>query len=267
MIRTLLFGIALCLGMMIAAGCIERTEELADMPPHIAAALRSNDESSSADSADSDDSEPDAEDPHAELLDPMHERFQEKAPDAYRVKFHTSAGDFIVRVERAWSPRGADRFHNLVKHGFYDGVRFFRVVDGFVAQFGIHGEPRVSEAWREARIDDDPVVQSNHRGTLVYATSGADSRTAQLFINYKDNTEPLDGMGFSPFAEVVEGMDVVDSLYAGYGEGAPRGRGPNQMLIQRRGNAYLKEEFSRLDHIITARITEDAKENSDEKDR
>lgn len=178
------------------------------------------------------------------------------APDSFRVRFETSAGDFTVLVRRAWAPNGADRFYNLVRHGFYDGVHFFRVLEGFVAQFGIHGDPEVSAAWRDATIPDDPVVAGNERGTLTFATRGANSRTTQLFINYGDNSQ-LDAMGFAPIGEVVEGMEVVDRLYAGYGEGPPRGGGPDQAKIQEEGNAYLETSFPRLDHVERATVVAD----------
>lgn len=189
------------------------------------------------------------------LLRPASAELNRTAPDSFRARFETSEGEFVVLVRREWAPRGADRFYNLVRNGFYDGVRFFRVLDGFVAQFGIHGDPRVFAAWREAAIRDDPVVASNVRGTLSFATSGADSRTTQVFINYGDNSQ-LDAMGFAPFGEVVQGMGVVDRLYAGYGEGAPNGSGPNQGRIQAEGNAYLDEAFPELDRVERAVIVE-----------
>lgn len=185
------------------------------------------------------------------LLEPSLAR--EQAPEQFRVKFETTKGDFLVEVHRDWSPRGADRFYNLVKIGFYNDVAFFRVLEGFVAQFGINGNPEVNKAWRNATITDDPVKHSNTRGTLVFATGGPNTRTTQLFINYADNTN-LDRSGFSPFGEVVEGMEVVNSLYAGYGEGAPRGSGPNQALIQAAGNSYLKSRFQKLDYVKSASL-------------
>lgn len=188
------------------------------------------------------------------LLDPSLPEWKEKAPAEFRVKFVTSRGDFIVHVERAWAPIGTDRFHALVKNGYYDDVRFFRVVSDFMAQFGIHGSPKVNAAWREARIADDPVVKSNLRGWLSFATSGPNSRTTQVFINFQDKNKSLDDQKFSPFGQVVEGMEVVDKLYSDYGDGPPRGRGPNQSRIQSDGNAYLNAEFKKLDFIKTARI-------------
>ncbi len=146
-----------------------------------------------------------------------------------------------------------DRFYTLVKSGYYDGVRFFRVISGFMAQFGIHGDPKVSAVWRERTMPDDPVRQSNARGMVTYATAGPGTRTTQIFINYRDNSG-LDGQGFAPFGKVVEGMNVVDRLFAGYGEGAPRGGGPNQGRIQAEGNAYLARDFPKLDYVKRATI-------------
>ena len=187
------------------------------------------------------------------LLQPESPVMTQTAPDTFRVTFETTAGDFVVEARRDWAPRGVDRFYNLVREGFFEGVRFFRVIDGFMAQFGIAGDPEVATAWREARIPDDPVEASNTRGRVSFATSGPGSRTTQLFINYGDNSR-LDDMGFSPIGEVVEGMDVVDSLHSGYGEGAPRGRGPEQGRISREGNAYLESDFPELDWIRHAVI-------------
>ena len=175
------------------------------------------------------------------------------APDVFRARFETSKGDFVIEVRREWSPNGADRFYNLLANGFYDDIRFFRVIAGFMAQFGIHGDPDVAAAWRGARIDDDPVVQSNTRGMVSYAMGGPNTRTTQLFINFGDNSR-LDGMGFSPFGQVVEGMDVVDQIHSGYGEGAPNGNGPSQGQIQSRGNEYLDADFPLLDRVVTATI-------------
>lgn len=179
--------------------------------------------------------------------------FTEKAPATYKAKFDTSKGAFVITVHRDWAPLGADRLYNLVKAGFYDDVRFFRVIPGFMAQFGIHGRPSVMEAWRPARLKDDPVKQSNMRGYVTFATAGPNTRTTQLFINFKDNAN-LDKMGFAPVGEVTTGMDVVDKLYDGYGEGAPRGKGPDQGAMQMEGNAYLTKSFPKLDYIKTATI-------------
>lgn len=178
----------------------------------------------------------------------------EKAPDVYRAKFDTSKGTFVIEVTRAWSPNGADRFYNLVKNGFYDNCRFFRVLSGFMAQFGINGDPSTSTAWRAAQIQDDPVKQSNVRGYVTYAKSAApNSRTTQIFINFGNNAR-LDADGFAPFGKVVEGMDIVGSLYAAYGEGAPGGAGPDQNRVQMEGNAYLLKEFPKLDYVKSAVI-------------
>jgi len=178
---------------------------------------------------------------------------RDRAPDTFRVRFDTSKGAFVVEVNRAWAPNGADRFYNLVKNGFYDDARFFRVISGFMVQFGIHGDPKIAAPWREARIADDPVTQSNKRGYITYAMAGPNTRTTQLFINFGDNSS-LDRQGFAPFGRVVSGMDVVDRLNPEYGEGAPRGRGPDQMRLQKEGNAYLAKEFSRMDYIKKATI-------------
>jgi peptidyl-prolyl cis-trans isomerase A (cyclophilin A) len=175
------------------------------------------------------------------------------APATYKAKFDTSKGAFEVEVHRDWAPAGADRFYNLVKNGFFDDARFFRVISGFMVQFGIHGDPSVSAQWRQARIPDDPVKQSNSRGMVTFATAGPNTRTTQVFINFADNAK-LDGMGFAPFGQVVSGMNVVDSLYNGYGEGAPRGMGPDQGRMQQEGNAYLMKDFGKLDYIKKATI-------------
>jgi peptidyl-prolyl cis-trans isomerase A (cyclophilin A) len=177
----------------------------------------------------------------------------EKAPETFRVKFETTKGDFVLDVTRSWAPRGADRFYNLVKHGYYDECRFFRVLSGFVAQWGINGDPALNRVWRNATIQDDPVVESNRKGYITYAMGGPNTRTTQLFINLADNTR-LDGMGFSPFGRVSEGMEVVESLHADYGEGSPRGMGPEQGRIQMEGNKYLVEQFPKLDRIKRATI-------------
>ena len=176
-----------------------------------------------------------------------------QAPATYKVKFDTSKGPFVVEVHRDWAPLGADRFYNLVKNGFFTDARFFRVISGFMVQFGINADPRVSAVWRGARISDDPVRQSNTRGMITFATAGPNTRTTQVFINYGSNAR-LDSQGFAPFGEVVSGMNVVDALYSGYGEGAPGGAGPAQGRVQSEGNAYLSKEFPKLDYIKTATI-------------
>jgi peptidyl-prolyl cis-trans isomerase A (cyclophilin A) len=177
----------------------------------------------------------------------------EKAPDTFKANFDTSKGSFTITVNRGWAPNGADRFYNLVKNGFYDDVRFFRVLDGFMAQVGIHGNPTIAKAWVGARIQDDPVKQSNRRGYVTFATGGPNTRTTQIFINFRDNVA-LDKQGFAPFGEVTSGMNVVDRLYSGYGEGAPSGKGPDQQRVQGEGNTYLNKDFPRLDFIKAATI-------------
>jgi len=179
---------------------------------------------------------------------------KDQAPAVYQARFETSKGAFVIEVTRAWAPRGADRFHKLVKSGYYDDCRFFRVIAGFMAQFGINGDPEVNAAWNGATLTDDPVVKSNRRGYVSFAMSGPNSRTTQVFINYDDRNANLDGMGFAPFGRVVQGMEVVDALFSGYGEGAPRGRGPDQGRIQALGNAYLNSRFPKLDYIVKAAI-------------
>ncbi|HLK55724.1 MAG TPA: peptidylprolyl isomerase [Chthonomonadaceae bacterium] len=181
----------------------------------------------------------------------MHpEQLKDKAPETFKAKFETTKGDFIVDVTRSWSPNGADRFYNLVKYGFFDGVKFFRVVPGFVVQFGIHGDPDLATKWLQSNIPDDKVVQSNKRGFLTYAKSGApNSRSTQLFINLADN-DRLDSMGFSAFGKVSKGMDVVDKLYGGYGEQLTQLQGE----IAQEGNKFLEENFPKLDAIKKATI-------------
>ncbi|MFP4115346.1 MAG: peptidylprolyl isomerase [Spirochaetota bacterium] len=175
------------------------------------------------------------------------------APHEFTIRFHTTKGEFLARAHRGWSPHGVDRLYELVSNGFYDDVAFFRVLSGFVAQFGISGDPEEGAGWREQPIPDDPVRSSNTEGSISFAMAGPGSRTTQLFINLADNTR-LDSMGFAPVAEVVEGMDVVRRLHAGYGEGAPRGNGPEQGRIQKEGNDYLRESFPDLDYVTKAEI-------------
>jgi peptidyl-prolyl cis-trans isomerase A (cyclophilin A) len=184
--------------------------------------------------------------PSAALTNPA--ALKETAPATYNVIFSTSVGDFVVQVTRAWAPRGADRFYNLVKHGYYNNSRVFRVMPNFMAQFGIHGDPKVQERWREATIADEPATQSNRRGYITFAKSAMpNSRTTQVFINFKDNSV-LDPQGFAPFGQVVSGMEVVDKINGEYGEQ------PIQGLIQGSGNAYLDKEFPRLTVIKSATI-------------
>ena len=169
------------------------------------------------------------------------------APAEFKVLFSTTCGDFTVQVHRDWAPVGADRFYNLVRNGFFTNAAFFRVIPNFVAQFGLNANPAVSKAWQDAKIQDDPVKQSNKRGTLVFAMAGPNTRTTQFFINFKDNTR-LDGMGFAPFGEVIQGMENVDKIYPGYGEQ------PQQDLIAQQGDAYLTKNFRELDKIKFARV-------------
>ena len=179
------------------------------------------------------------------LKDPR--SLSEVAPAIYTVRLDTSTGPVVIEVHREWAPLGADRFYNLVKSGFFNDVRFFRVIGGQLAQFGMHGDPAVQEAWRDAVIEDDPVRRGNTRGSVSFATRGPNSRTTQLFINLRDNGA-YDRLGFAPFAEVVSGMDVVDRLYSEYEER------PEQPLIDEEGNAYLKREFPNLDYIQKAAL-------------
>lgn len=181
----------------------------------------------------------------ADLTQPS--KLTEKAPDSFKVKFDTSKGAFTVEITRSLAPNGVDRFYNLVNAGYFKDTEFFRVVPGFMVQFGIHGDPKVAAAWRDAKIPDDPVKASNTRGAITFATAGPNTRTTQLFINYGNNTF-LDGQGFAPFGKVIDGMDVVDKINSESGER------PNQMLIQTQGNTYLKKAFPNLDYIKSATI-------------
>jgi homoserine O-acetyltransferase len=195
-----------------------------------------------------------AQSPPDILLSPQDARWNEPAPEVFRAAFETTRGTFSIDVHRAWSPHGADRFYNLVRHGFYDGIRFNRVIAGFIAQWGVSGYPEVTRIWKTRAIPDDPLRQSNVRGTIAFAMTGPDTRTTQVYISLADNSR-LDAQGFSPFGRVVEGMDVVDQLYSGYGENAGGGvRAGNQGPIEEGGNAWLDREFPLLDHIIRARI-------------
>lgn len=191
-------------------------------------------------------------------------------PDSFRVAFETSRGRFDVMARKNWAPVGVDRFYTLVKSRYYDQTRFFRVVKNFVAQFGISGDPNLNDAWRVRCIADEPVRHTNARGTIAYARGGPGTRSVQLFVNLRDNPrlDSLGGFGFPPIAEVVSGMDVVDSLYSGYGEGAPRsgpqpGReGPSQDSISRQGNTYLARGWPKLDYIKTARVVQEWRSGS-----
>jgi peptidyl-prolyl cis-trans isomerase A (cyclophilin A) len=179
------------------------------------------------------------------LLNPS--TLKARAPEMFRVRFNTTKGDVILEITRALAPLGADRFYNLVRAGFFTNCTFFRVVPGFMVQFGISPRPDVARVWENANIADDPVKQSNKRGMITFATAGPNTRTTQLFINYADNA-PLDGQGFAPFGQVVEGMDVVDKIYSGYGEQ------PNQGRLQTEGKAYTDKSFPMLDKIVSATI-------------
>jgi peptidyl-prolyl cis-trans isomerase A (cyclophilin A) len=184
------------------------------------------------------------------LMDPA--KLTAQAPATFKVKIETSEGNFVIDVNRDQAPIGADRFYNLVKNGYFDDARFFRVVPGFVVQFGMSGDPAVTKVWQRATIKDDPVKGSNTKGTLTFATSGPNSRTTQVFINLKDNAR-LDSMGFSPFGTVSEGMSVVEKLHGGYGDPP---KGPQQPRISAEGNAYLDKEFPELDRLVKATIVE-----------
>ena len=178
-----------------------------------------------------------------------------KAPDVYKATFTTTKGDIVIEVHRDWAPIGADRFYNMVKNGFFTDVSFFRAISGFMVQFGMSPVPAVTKAWQAVPLQDDPVKQSNARGYVTFAkTNAPNSRTTQLYINLGDNAR-LDASGFAPIGSVVDGMDVVDKLYTGYGEGAPSGAGPDQEKITEEGKPYLDKNFPQLDSIKIAKIT------------
>ncbi len=187
------------------------------------------------------------------LRNPSRAELATAGPDSFDVAFHTTKGRVVARVVRALAPRGADRVWHAVQARYYDGVRFYRVIPGFMAQFGFHGDPAVTRAWEAMTLPDEPVRASNTRGMVTFANRGPNTRTVQLFIN-TGNNQNLDARGFAPIGRVLEGMPVVDSLYAGYGEGAPRGPGPDQARIIAEGNAYLRKSYPRLDAIDSARI-------------
>ncbi|WP_222615400.1 peptidylprolyl isomerase [Persicimonas caeni] len=202
--------------------------------------------------------------PDPKLMDPS--KLDEKAPETFKAKFETTKGDFVIEFRRDWAPNGADRAYNLIKSGYYDGIAFFRVMPNFMAQFGIHNHPKVNEAWKEATIEADPVKKSNTRGFVSFAQrskaperpgmrpkSDPTTRTTHMFINYGDNSA-LDQQDFTPVGKVVEGMEVVDKLYSGYGGGPPTG--PNQKLAMEEGLPYLKKNFPRLDYIEDASVVE-----------
>jgi homoserine O-acetyltransferase len=188
------------------------------------------------------------------VLEPTDSFWSQPGPDRFRVRFETSEGDFVVEAQRAWAPLGVDRFYNLVRAGFYDDSRFFRVRAGYIAQFGIAGDPVVAAVWRDRAFDDDPVRETNTRGRVGYAMTGPDTRTTQLYINLVDNAH-LDDQGFAPIGEVIEGMEVVERLYAGYDESAGGGmRGGKQVKIFSEGNEHLDREFPNLSKLERAVI-------------
>lgn len=192
---------------------------------------------------------------HDRLLQPDSAEFQARAPEAFRVRLDTTRGPIVLEVRRAWAPHGVDRFHALVRAGYYDDAAIFRIRAGVFAQFGIHGEPAVARRWRTRTIPDDPRVLSNTRGTVGYAFKDHGGRTTQVFINLRDNSAAFDAEPFVPFARVVEGMDVADALYAGYGERAGGGiRAGKQDPVFDGGNAYLRRDFPDLDYIRRATI-------------
>jgi homoserine O-acetyltransferase/O-succinyltransferase len=191
------------------------------------------------------------------LLNPAAPEMNQRAPDLFAVRFETSKGVMVIEVHRDWSPHGADRFYNLVRAGYYDGVRFHRIRAGTWAQFGINGDPKISNAWRERTIPDDPRIESNTRGTIAFAFAVKDGRTTQLFINLRDNSATHDPEPFVPFGRVIEGMNVADALYVEYGESAGGGiRGGKQGPLFESGNAYLNANFPRLDYIVRATINQ-----------
>ena len=190
--------------------------------------------------------------PPRALLNPSLQK--QPAPATYKVRFRTSAGEFIVQINRQWAPHGADRFHHLVRNGYYSGNRFFRAIAGFMVQWGMHGNPTVTRAWRDATLPIDPVRQSNRRGTITFAMGASPSqRSTQVFINLVNNGY-LDPMGFAPIGEVISGMATVDRITTVYGEGEPFGRGPDQERVEAEGNKYLLQFFPKLDSITTAVI-------------
>ena len=177
----------------------------------------------------------------------------QQAPEVYRVKLDTSKGAVVLEITRAWAPHGADHFFQLVNEGYYNGDRFYRVVPRFVVQFGINGDPQVSQLWSSVRIPDDPIKQKNRKGMVTFASSGPGARTTQVFVNMRDNLS-LDRQGFAPIGRVADGMEVLEVLYGGYGDMTPRGSGPDGVEIERQGNNYLDNHFPRLDYIKKATV-------------
>ena len=190
--------------------------------------------------------------PSEALLRPQYAKFTAQCPDSFAVHVVTTRGAFDLTVHRNWSPKGADRLYYLFSNNYYDGIRFFRVVPGFMAQFGMSGDTAVERVWKDLNLRDEPVTHSNTRGTLTFADAGPDTRSAQLFINFANNA-PLDKSGFTPVGAVTNGMAVVDSIYSGYGET------PDQTRITLEGNAYLAREFPKLDYIVTAHVAQEWK--------
>jgi len=188
--------------------------------------------------------------PHPRLPNPA--LANETAPATFAVRFTLSTGEVVVDFTRAWAPRGVDRIYNLVRIGYFDDTAFFRVLPGFIAQGGIHGNPATNVVWSRAAIADDPVVESNTQGRVTFATAGPNTRTTQIFINFGNNAG-LDGQGFAPLGQARD-LAPFEALYAGYGEGAPQGAGPSQARIQAEGNVYLRAEFPELDYIVRARV-------------
>ncbi len=183
------------------------------------------------------------------------ELFKAKAPDLYRVKFTTTKGDFVVEVHRDWAPLGADRFYNLVRSGYFVGNGFYRAIQGVLVQWGINANPEATKAWSTTQIKDDPVTQHNTPGTVVFAKSGPNTRTTHLFINLQDNSSQLDALGFEPIGTVTEGMDVVKSLYSGYGDMKEQGGGgPSQEAYTKEGKAYLDKSFPMVDKIVSTTV-------------
>ena len=178
-----------------------------------------------------------------------------RGPDQYKVRLRTTKGDVVILAHRDWSPMGADHFYELTKMGFYNDNYFFRALKGFIVQWGMNGDPKVNSVWREITIPDDPPKVSNKVGTVVFAATGnPNSRTTQVFINLGDNSRTLDPQGFTPFGEVIQGMENVQNLFMDYGEGAPNGSGPSQEAIAQVGNPYLEEHFPKLDRIKKAEV-------------
>jgi cyclophilin family peptidyl-prolyl cis-trans isomerase len=192
--------------------------------------------------------------PNPALMNPQDPFWKQQAPAQFRVKVTTTVGSFTIEAHREWAPRGVDRFYNLVRAGFYDNSRFYRVMNKDFAQFGIAGDPKVAAVWRSLAIPDDPVKQSNVRGTIAYAMTGPDTRTTQLYIVMGDRSHQ-DKDGFAPFGKIVDGMDVVDKIYSGYGENAGGGmRAGRQGKMFEGGNAHLDSEYPKLDKLLSARI-------------